>query len=218
MGNSASSASNKLPPLQTASNCVTERMMGTWFVIAVKPTAFETQNSNAVERYTWVHDDDDEHKKKKSHNQHDIDIDFTFNAKEPITSKVKSMPQKGWLDVPAPDKEDAPKSIKTQTGNWKVSPLWPIKLPYLILDVDPKHYHYCVIGYPSRAYCWIMSRTPQMNDDLYQRLTTDLKEKHQYDLNGLRKVPQKWTKSEREKRGLLQEIPDSMLEKEEELN
>ena len=46
-----------------------------------------------------------------------------------------------------------------------------------------------------------------------------LKEKHQYDLEGLRKVPQVWTKEEREKRGLTsKEIPDALLTKAEDLN
>jgi hypothetical protein len=54
-----------------------------------------------------------------------------------------------------------------------------------------------------------------MPEDTYNSLTKKLVEKHQYSLEGLRKVPQKWTKEEREKRGLSkEEIPDSMLSKE----
>jgi len=200
MGN-ASSAS-KLPPLKTVADCSAERMMGIWFVIAVKPTAFETKNSNAVERYTW-----------REKGNPDFDIDFSYNAEEPLTSPLKSVPQKGWIDD-ANTATIAPNRMQTKTGNWKVSPLWPLKLSYLLLEVDIDNYSYCVVGYPSRAYCWIMSRTPQMKEELFTDLTTRLKDKHQYDLEGLRMVPQKWTKAEREKRNLVQEIPDSMLEKE----
>jgi hypothetical protein len=40
-------------------------------------------------------------------------------------------------------------------------------------------------------------------------------EKHQYNLDGLRKVPQVWTAEERAKRNLTEkEIPDSLLVKE----
>ena len=64
------------------------RMMGTWFVIGVKPTIFETTCSNAVEKYTFLEEG----------KGHDIDIDFTYNAKEdPFQSKLKSLPQKGWV-------------------------------------------------------------------------------------------------------------------------
>lgn len=169
------------------------RMMGTWFVIGVKPTAFETTCSNAVERYTLL----DEGKR------HDIDIDFKYNSKEdPYSSPLKSLPQKGWVKG----------GDRLNSGDWQVSPLWPIKMPYQIIEVDEQDYSYCIIGYPSRAYCWIMARHPQMDEDVYNNLTKTLVDKHQYNLDGLRRVPQKWTAEERQKRGLSKdEIPDSML-------
>jgi apolipoprotein D and lipocalin family protein len=192
MGNSASSAS--LPALQTVSNCETAKFMGTWFVHGVKPTFLEKTNSNAVEVYSLA----PEGKK------HDIDIDFTYNSKEPITSPIKSAPQKGW--VVGDDKKNS--------GNWKVQPFWPAKLDYLILECSDD-YDYCVIGYPSRAYAWIMARKPVMDDDTFNTLKEKLENKHNYSLEGFRRVPQKWTKSEREKRGLVDVIPDDILSKEE---
>lgn len=192
MGNSASSSSLPiLPPLQTAVTCDTSKFMGTWFVIGVKPTIFEKTCSNAVERYT-LHD----------HGSYDIGIDFQYNQNEPMVSKLKSLPQKGWIQG----------SDKTNSSLWKVSPFWPVKMPYLILEIDEVNYDYTLIGYPSREYCWIMSRHPVMNDTTYNMLTDKLVHKHQYTLDGLRKVPQVWTAEERSKRGLTTaEIPDSML-------
>ena len=190
MGNSAS---NSLPALQTVASCDTAKFMGTWFVIGVKPTMFEKTNSNAVEKYTLMPTD----------KSYDVNIDFQYNVEEdPFTSKLKSLPQKGWIIG----------DDKSNSGDWKVSPFWPIKMPYPIIEVDEHNYEYCVIGYPSRDYCWIMSRTPQMSNELYTDITKRLVNKHQYDINGLRKVPQIWTKSERTKRGLTSnEIPDTML-------
>ena len=191
MGNSASSSA--LPPLQHVTKCATDQFMGTWFVIGVKPTMFETTCSNAVEIYTRMPE------KKRF----DVNIDFKYNKDEPIQSPLKSLPQKGW--VQGDNKDDS--------GLWKVSPLWPIKMPYLILEVDDD-YSYTVIGYPTREYCWIMYRKPTMPENLYNDLTQRLVEKHQYDLDGLRKVPQVWTREERDKRGLSdKDIPDSMLTK-----
>jgi apolipoprotein D and lipocalin family protein len=163
--------------------------MGTWFVHGVKPTFLEKTNSNAVEIYSLA----------KEGSNHDIDVDFQYNAKEPITSKLKSAPQKGWVV-----------GNKENSGKWKVQPFWPAKLDYLILECDA-NYQYCIIGYPTRAYAWIMSRKPVLNDQLYEELVDKLKTKHQYDLDGFRRVPQKWTKEEREKRGLVDVIPDDML-------
>ena len=191
MGNSASSS---LPALQNVASCDTARFMGTWFVVGVKPTMFETTCSNAVERYSLM----DEGK------NFDVDIDFQYNQDDTITSKLKSLPQKGWVQ-----------GDRSNSGLWKVSPFWPVKMPYQIIELDEKDYSYCVIGYPSRDYCWILARHPQISDDLYQSLTDKLVTKHQYSLEGLRKVPQKWTREEREKRGLSKtEIPDKMLSKE----
>merc|ERR1711879_139443 len=157
------------------------RMMGTWFVNGLKPTMFETTCSNAVERYSLA----------KEGKSYDIKIDFQYNDKEPITSKLKSVPQKGWIQG----------DDKKQSSLWKVSPLWPIKMPFHIIEVDNKNYDYVVIGYPSREYCWIMSRQPQMNDELYDEFMKKVLEKHQYSSEGFRKVPQLWTAQEREKRG-----------------
>lgn len=176
--------------------------MGTWFVIGVKPTMFETTCSNAVEKYTWLTQKEDNHT-TESHS-HDIDINFSYNSKETPDSSLKKFLQKGWIQG-----ED-----KSNSALWKISPFWPIKAPYLILEVDEQCQDYTVIGYPNRAYCWIMGRQPQMSDATYDKLVTLLQEKHQYDLKGLRRVPQIWTAEEREKRGLTNvEIPDSMLVK-----
>jgi apolipoprotein D and lipocalin family protein len=197
MGNIGSSSASKLPPLQVAPSCDTAKFMGTWFVIGVKPTMFEKTCSNAVEKYTWASRD-------QAKLSYDIDVDFQYNKDVTPESPLKALPQKGWIQGPE----------KTNSAEWKVSPFWPVKMPYLILEVDDLCQDYTVIGYPSREYCWIMSRTPQMKDTTYDRLTQLLVDKHKYDLAGLRKVPQVWTAAEREKRGLTsQEVPDSMLAK-----
>ena len=192
MGNSASN----LPPLVPASSCLTEKFMGPWFVIAVKPTVFEKHNSNAVETYTWVSKDNPKAK-------YDIDIDFQFNKRENgPASPLSSMGQKGYIQGPD----------KSNSGLWKISPLWPLKLDYFLLEVE--YDDYCIVGSDrNRNYAWIMSRTPQMKDRTYEKCIQLLKEKHQYDLEGLRKVPQIWTKEERSKRGLDKVIPDRMLQK-----
>jgi apolipoprotein D and lipocalin family protein len=191
MGNYVSSASKGLPPLKPAPHCNIDKFMGSWFVIGNKPTMVEKTVSNSVETYS----------RAPGGSGHDIDIAFYYNKDEPIKSKLSSLPQKGYIQ--GEDKNDS--------TEWKVSPMWPIKLPYLILEVADD-YSWTVVGYPSRDYAWIMSRHPTMPDDIYEMLKTRLVEKHQYDLEGLRRVPQVWTKEERKNRGFTEiEIPDSML-------
>ncbi|GKY99331.1 hypothetical protein MPSEU_000888100 [Mayamaea pseudoterrestris] len=198
-------AASSLPPLKPVTNCDTARFMGHWFVIGVKPTFLETTCSNSVEKYTWVRQEESKRGGGFGPWSNDIDIDFTYNKDAPITSAVGSVPQKGWIQG----------DNKANSGAWKVSPFWPIKAPYLILEVDEANYDYTLIGYPSRDYLWIMSRKPQMDESVYKMLTERAVEKHQYSLEGLRRVPQVWTAEERTKRGLTEkEIPDSLLVKE----
>ena len=198
MGNSvAGLSSSSLPALKTIATCDTNKFMGTWFVVGVKPTYLETTCSNAVEKYTLLEDEN---------TGHDIDIDFQYNPHEdPFDAKnqkIKSLPQKGWIQG----------NDKAQSGAWKVSPFWPVKMGYPIIELDEKDYSYAVIGYQNRDYCWILSRTPTMEESLYKDLEKKLVENHQYDLKGLRKVPQKWNAAERTKRGLTEtELPDSYL-------
>ena len=140
--------------------------MGVWFVIGVKPTYFEKTNSNAVEIYTRTN-------AKKSH---DIDIDFQYNANDPITSPMKSLPQKGWITG----------ENKEFSSLWTVSPMFPIKLPYPIIELDEVNYEYVVVGSENRAYAWVMGRLPVMKEETYQMLKNRLVERHQYDLEGFR--------------------------------
>jgi len=154
----------------------------------VKPTIFETTNSNAVEIYS------------RSPKDYDIKVDFQYNKNEPITSPLKRMTQKGWV---LGDKENS--------GSWQVSPGLGIKMPYPIIELDAENYQHVVVGNPGRSYFWIMSRSPTMNSELLEDLKKKLVEKHQYDLDGMRMVPQKWTKAERAKRNLDAFIPDELL-------
>jgi apolipoprotein D and lipocalin family protein len=196
------SSTGGLPALQLVAKCDTARVMDTWFVIGVKPTFLETTCSNAVEKYTLM--------EEGGNSKFDINIDFQYNQKDPITSPLKSLPQKGWVQ-----------GDRANSGLWKVSPFWPVKMPFPIIEIDDKDYSYVVIGSPNRAYCWIMGRKPIMTDALYDSLAKKLVENHQYPADesgkpqGLRKVPQKWTSDERTKRGFtIEEIPDDMLAKE----
>lgn len=77
---------------------------------------------------------------------------------------------------------------KGQPGKLKVSFFWIFYADYYILDLDPD-YQWVLIGSSSDNYLWILSRKPQMSDELYQQLTEKLKTRG-YDLAKLEKVLQ----------------------------
>ena len=59
---------------------------------------------------------------------------------------------------------------------------------YWIVDLDP-NYQYAVVGHPERDFLWILSRTPEMNDALYQQILRKI-EKMGFEPNRLVKTPQ----------------------------
>jgi apolipoprotein D and lipocalin family protein len=64
---------------------------------------------------------------------------------------------------------------KTSNAKLKVTFFWPFYGKYWILELGPD-YDYAVVGEPSRRYLWILSRTPHMDEALYERLTKRLAE------------------------------------------
>jgi apolipoprotein D and lipocalin family protein len=56
----------------------------------------------------------------------------------------------------------------------RFAPAWLGWLPqvwgdYWIIDLEPE-YSYSVVGSPDRKYLWILSRSPQMDDEVYRRI------------------------------------------------
>jgi apolipoprotein D and lipocalin family protein len=58
---------------------------------------------------------------------------------------------------------------KKTNAKLKVTFFWPFYGDYWILDLG-ENYEYAVVGEPGRKYLWILSRSPQMDEALYQQL------------------------------------------------
>jgi apolipoprotein D and lipocalin family protein len=59
---------------------------------------------------------------------------------------------------------------------------------YWVIDLEP-NYQYAVVGTPSRDYLWILSRTPQMDENTYQAILNRVREQG-FDPNKLVKTLQ----------------------------
>jgi apolipoprotein D and lipocalin family protein len=68
----------------------------------------------------------------------------------------------------------------------KVQFFWPFKGDYWIIALDD-NYQYAMVGHPSREYLWILSRTPQMPENVYLNLVETARGKG-YDVTKLRKT------------------------------
>jgi apolipoprotein D and lipocalin family protein len=68
----------------------------------------------------------------------------------------------------------------------KVQFFWPFKGDYWIIALDD-HYQYAMVGHPGKEYLWILSRTPEMPENVYLSLVETAREKG-YDVTKLRKT------------------------------
>ena len=70
-----------------------------------------------------------------------------------------------------------------------MSPLWPLKLTYLIIEIDSASgeapYSYAVVGFPSRDHLYILSRSPSLEAGLLSDITARLAKVHGYDLSNM---------------------------------
>ena len=77
----------------------------------------------------------------------------------------------------------------------RFAPRWIGWLPfvwgdYWIIDLEKENYSYAVVGDPSRKYLWILSRTPELDEETYAGIVERINSKG-FDSSKLIKTPQK---------------------------
>ncbi len=140
------------------------KFLGSWYVIGVSPTIFEKGAANGIETYSL----DEEGR---------LRVEYVFFKGGPEGAR-KVMRQKAWIL----DEE--------RNTEWKVQPLWPFKLPYLIIDLA-EDYRYAAVGTNNCKYVWIMSRTPLMAEEDYAGILSRLAERG-YDIRRIERMRQVW--------------------------
>jgi len=151
-------------PIVTADYVNLERFMGKWYVIASIPTRIEKNAYNAVEAYELVE-------------ENRVKTTFTFREGG-FDGELKRYEPTGFVE------DDASNAV------WGMRFVWPFKADYRILYVD-EDYSQTVIGRRKRDYVWIMARTPEIPEAEYRDLVA-LVAQQGYDIEELRKVPQRW--------------------------
>lgn len=128
------------PPLKTVPHVDLQRYLGTWYVIANLPYFLENGKVATADVYTMRDDGT-------------MGNTFVFRRDS------LAAPEEQW---------DGYAWVIDGTGNaeWRVRFWWPLSATYLIIDLDPE-YRWAVIGHPSREYFWVLSRTRQMSDEVY---------------------------------------------------
>lgn len=130
-------SSDNYPPLETVPSVDVTRYVGKWYEIASIPFSRQEGCSCTTAEYEIL---------------------------EEGVLKVTNRCKKGESYVEAKGKAFA--VDETNNAKLKVQFFWPFKGDYWVIDLADD-YSYAVVGVPSRKYCWILSRTATMSDDVY---------------------------------------------------
>ncbi len=57
---------------------------------------------------------------------------------------------------------------KQTNAKLRVTFFWPFYGDYWVVGLDPE-YQFAIVGEPTRKYLWILSRTPEMREEMYRQ-------------------------------------------------
>jgi apolipoprotein D and lipocalin family protein len=138
----------RLPALQTVPQVDLERYLGTWYDIASFPQKFQRGCTASTAIYT---------------KRPDGEIDVLNSCRQ------------GSLDGKEISAKGRARVVDHATNSkLKVSFFRPFWGDYWIIDLG-QHYEYAVVGHPSRDYLWILSRTPELDSTVYDRILARLR-------------------------------------------
>ncbi len=150
--------SAKEPPLKVVSHVDLKRYAGTWYEIASFPHWF--QKGCVASKATYTARDDG-----------DINV-LNECRKESLDGELSSAKGKAWV-------------VDSETNaKLKVSFFWPFRGDYWIIGLG-ENYEYAVVGHPNRNYLWILSRSTDMDEALYDRIVERLRDEQAYDTSRL---------------------------------
>lgn len=151
-------------PLAVVGEVDLDRYLGRWFEIASFPQRFQRGCVATTATYSRL----GEGRIRVENECRDETFDGELRRVEGVA----------WLADP----QESPAKLKVQF-------FWPFRGDYWIIELDPD-YRWAVVGHPAREYLWILSRTPTLDEALYQRILTRIRAKG-YDLAPLERTLQK---------------------------
>jgi apolipoprotein D and lipocalin family protein len=84
-----------------------------------------------------------------------------------------------------------PRADDPSNARWKMQFIWPFKADYVILHVD-EDYQTTIIGHPNRKYAWIMDRSTEIDEGVYEEMMAKL-EKAGFDRSVIQPLPHDWS-------------------------
>jgi len=136
-------------PLETVASVDLDRYLGRWYEIASYSAWFQKNCTGVTADYS---------------------------LREDGRIKVVNSCRKGSLEGKFKQSNGRAKVVEgAGNAKLKVSFFGPFWGDYWIIDLDPD-YQWAVVGVPNRKYLWILSRTPQMDVDVYEGIISRLRD------------------------------------------
>lgn len=139
---SATAMTPTLPPLETVPQVNLQRYLGRWYEVARYPNRFQQGCQESSADYSL---------------RKDGEIEVLNSCRDTDSGKIRQARGRAWV-------VDTVSNAKL-----KVSFFWPFRGDYWIIDLGTD-YEYAVVGTPDRNYFWILSRSPQISDELYGQI------------------------------------------------
>ena len=121
--------------------------MGTWYVMGYTPIVVDHDAHNAVEHYALGEDGE-------------ILTTYQFR-KGSVDGKLKTYQPTGYVHN------------RESNAEWRMQFMWPFKSAYIVL-YRSEDYQHTIIAHPNRKYAWIMSRSPVIEESVYEELLDQL--------------------------------------------
>lgn len=150
-------------PLASVSSVDLQRYVGRWYELARFPNSFE---------------------------EGCVGVTATYGRNPDGTVSVVNRCRLKSLDGEESVANGTARVVDTATNaKLAVSFFWPFEGDYWVIALDPD-YRWAIVGEPSGRYLWILSRTPQITDELKAELLTRL-EAFGYNTKALYWTPQR---------------------------
>ena len=157
-------AASKLKPLLLVEKLDVQRYLGRWYEIARFQHSFERSLVGVTAEYSLRRDGK-------------IPV-VNSGFRNDLNGLYREARAVAW--VPDPSRPAA----------LKVRFFWPFAGNYLVFGLDQQDYTWALVGDNSRRYLWFLARTPQIKDELFEKMKKIALDQA-YDLSGLYIVPQK---------------------------
>jgi apolipoprotein D and lipocalin family protein len=155
--------SSNYAPLDVVDKVDVNRYIGKWYEIAMLPNSFQKGCNCTTAEYSII----------------DAETIRVINScrKDSTNGELDQVNGKAFVVE------------GSNNAKLRVQFFWPFRGDYWIIDLDKDNYQYAVVGAPSRKYLWILSRTPKMDEQLFNSLVDKCKSKG-FDVNKLLKTNQ----------------------------